>query len=146
MRAMQASLRTRFGSAAAVAVLAAGGAMATATAASAAAHPKPHSHLDATTLSIKNKVIAHGRHHADQISGVLRDEHTRVAGESVMLDSRSGKKRRWTAVGTATTGTDGSVSFTVTPTTRTQYKLVFGGDSAFAKSHSNVITLKAVKK
>jgi hypothetical protein len=145
MRAMQASLRTRLGSAAAVAVLAAGGAMATATAASAAGHP--HKPLDATTLSIKNKVIAHGKHHADSISGVLRDERTGVAGETITLDSRTGKKRRWTAVTTGTTGTDGSVAFTVAaPTTRTQFKLVFGGDSTFRKSHSNVITINGVKK
>ena len=144
MRAIQASLRTRLGSAAAVAVLAAGGAMATATAASAAGHP--HKPLDATTLSIKNKVISHGKHHADSISGVLRDEHTRVAGETITLDSRTGKKPRWTVVATGTTGADGSVTFTVAPTTRTQFKLVFGGDSTFRKSHSNVITLKAVKK
>ena len=146
MRAMQASLRTRLGSAAAVAVLAAGGAMATATAASAAGHPKPNPKLDATTLSIKNKVIAHGRHHADSITGVLRDERTGVANEKVTLDSRAGKKRRWAVVGTGTTGADGSVTFTVAPTTRTQFKLVFGGDSTFRKSASNVITLNAVKK
>jgi hypothetical protein len=143
MRAMQASLLTRFGSAAAVAVLATGGVMATATAASAAGHPKS---LDATTLSIKNKVISHGKHHADAITGVLRDEHTRVAGETITLDSRTGKKPRWTMVATGTTGADGSVTFTVAPTTRTQFKLVFAGDSTFRKSHSNVITLKAVKK
>jgi hypothetical protein len=145
MRAMQASLLTRFGSAGAVAVLAAGGAMATATAASAAGHPpKP---LDATTLSIKNKVIAHGKHHADAITGVLRDERTGVANEKITLDARAGKKRRWTAVGTGTTGTDGSVTITVAaPTTRTQFKLVFGGDSSFRKSASNVITINGVKK
>jgi len=144
MRAMQASLLTRFGSAAAVAVLATGGAMATATAASAAGHPKPK--LDATTLSIKNKVIAHGKHHADAITGVLRDEHTRVANEKITLDARTGKKRRWTAVTSGTTDATGSVTFTVTPTRTTQFKLVFAGDSTFGKSHSNVITLKAVKK
>jgi hypothetical protein len=146
MRAMQASLLTRFGSAAAVAVLATGGAMATATAASAAGHPKPKPKLDATTLSIKNKVIAHGRHHADAITGVLRDEHTRVANEKITLDARAGKQRRWTAVTSGTTDATGSVMFTVTPTRTTQFKLVFAGDSTFGKSHSNVITLKAVKK
>jgi hypothetical protein len=145
MRAMQASLLTRFGSAAAVAVLATGGVMATATAASAAGHSKA---LDATNLSIKNKPIAHAKHHADAITGVLRDEHTGVAGETVTLDSRTGKKPRWAAVSTGTTGTDGSVTFTVAPTTRTQYKLVFATDktTGFRGSHSNVITLKAVKK
>ena len=118
--------------------------MATATAASAAGHPKPK--LDATALSIKNKVIAHHRHHADSITGVLRDEHTGVANETITLDSRTGKKPRWAAVATGTTGANGSVTFTVAPTARTQFKLVFAGDSTFRKSHSNVITLKAVKK
>ena len=144
MRAMQASLLTRFGSAAAVAVLATGGVMATASAASAAGHR--HHPLDATKLSIKNKAIAHGKHHADAITGVLRDGRTRVAGETITLDSRTGKKPRWTVVTTGTTGATGSVTFTVAPTARTQYKLVFAGDKTFRKSHSNVITLKAVKK
>ena len=46
---------------------------------------------------------------------------------------------------TGTTGADGSVTFTVAPTARTQFKMVFAGDSTYRKSHSNVITLKAVK-
>jgi hypothetical protein len=148
MRAMQASLRTRLGSAAAVAVLAAGGAMATATAASAAGHPS-HKPLDATTLSIKNKAIAHKpiRHHrASAITGVLRDERTGVANETITLDSRTGKKPRWTVVATGTTDANGSVTFIVAPATRTQFKLVFGGDSAFRKSHSNVVTLNVGRK
>jgi hypothetical protein len=144
MRTIRASLLTRVSSAAAVAVLATGGVMATAAAASAAnGHPKP---LDATMLSIKNKPIAHAKHHADALTGVLRDGRTGVAGATITLDSRTGKKPRWTVVTTGTTGADGSVTFTVAPTTRTQYKMVFAGDSTFRKSHSNVITLKAVKK
>ena len=143
MPAMKASLLTRFGSAAAVAVLAAGGAMATATAASAASHPKPK--LDATKLSIKNKVIAHSKHHVDSITGVLRDGKTGVANETITLDSRTGKKPHWTVAATMTTGADGSVTFTGTVTAKTQFKLVFAGDSTYRKSHSNVITLKPVK-
>jgi len=128
-----------------VAVLAGGGVVATATAADAASHGHA---LKPTTLSIKNKAIAHNHHHADAVSGVLRSHRKPVAGETVTLDSRTGKKPRWAAVGTGTTGTDGSVSFTVAPAARTQYKLVFAGDTTtgFRKSHSNVITLKAVKK
>jgi hypothetical protein len=143
MHAIRASLLTRVGSAAAVAVLATGGVMATATAASAASGHKP---LDVTSLSIKNKPIAHGKHHADALTGVLRDGKTGVAGEMITLDSRTGKKPRWAAVATGTTGAGGSVTFTVAPTARTQFKMVFAGDSTFRKSHSNVITLKAVKK
>jgi hypothetical protein len=137
-------LLARAGSAAAVAILAGGGVVATATAAGAATGHHPHA-LQPTTLSIKNKAIAHGKHHADAVTGVLRSHRKGVAGETITLDSRTGKKPRWTAVTTGTTGTDGSVTFTVAPTARTQYKLVFGGDSTYRKSHSNVITLKIVK-
>jgi hypothetical protein len=142
MRATRASLLARAGSAAAVAVLAGGGVIATASAAGAATG---HHKLLPTTLSIKNKPIAHGKHHADAVTGVLRSHRKDVAGETVTLDSKTGKKPRWTAVGSSTTGSNGSVTFNVAPTTRTHYKLVFGGDSTYRKSHSNVITLKAVK-
>ena len=143
MRATRASLLARAGSAAAVAVLAGGGVVATAAAADAATH---HHSLQPTTLSIRNKPIAHARHHADMVTGVLRTSHRKdVAGETITLDSRAGHHRRWTVVGTATTGTNGSVSFTVAPTVRTEYKLVFAGDSTYRKSHSNVISLKVAK-
>ena len=143
MRATRASLLARAGSAAAVAILAGGGVLATSAAADAASHSHA---LKPTTLSIKNKAIAHAKHHADAVTGVLKSHKTAVAGENVTLDSKAGgKKPRWVAVGTAATGTDGSVSFTVAPTVKTQYKLVFAGDSTYRKSHSNTITLKAVK-
>jgi hypothetical protein len=76
----------KFGSAATVAVLATGGVMATAT---AAGHP--HAKVEATKLSIKNKAIAHGRHHADAITGVLSARRKGVAGETITLDGRTGK-------------------------------------------------------
>lgn len=142
MRTIRASLLTRFGSAAVVAVLATGGVMATATAASAA---KGHTKQE-TTLTIRNKVISHAKHHADAITGVLSSHHKGVAGATITLESRTGKKPRWAKVGTGTTGSNGSVTFTVAPTTRTQYELVFAGTSTLAKSHSNVITLKAIRK
>jgi hypothetical protein len=146
MRATRASLLARAGSAAAVVVLAGGGVMATSAAADAASHgkaPQP------TTLSIKNKAIAKNHHHACAVAGVLRSHRKGVNGESITLDSRTGKKPRWVNAGTGTTGTlngvDGSVSIKVAaPTVKTQYKLVFGGDKAnnLRKSHSNTITLK----
>src|SRR5215472_3172658 len=80
MRATRASLLARAGSAAAVAVLAGGGVVATATAADAASHGHA---LHATTLSIKNKAIAHNHHHADAVTGVLRSRRKPVAGETV---------------------------------------------------------------
>ena len=76
---------------------------------------------------------------------MLRSHRKGVAGETVTLDGRAGKKPRWVAIGTGTTGSDGSVTFTVAPTVKSQFKLVFAGDSSYRKSHSNVVTLKAVK-
>ena len=140
MRAVRASLLARVGSAATVAVLATGGAMATVGAASAAtSHGKA---LLPTTLSIKNKVVAHNHHKADALTGVLESKRKGVAGETITLESRTGKHRKFTAVTTGTTGSNGSVTFTITaPTKTTQYEMVFAGDSTFRKSHSNVITL-----
>src|SRR6516162_7324510 len=91
MRASRASLLARAGSAAAVAVLAGGGVVATATAADAASHSHA---LKPTTLSIKNKGIAHVHHrNVATLVGVLRSRHKGIDGESVTLDSRAGKHR-----------------------------------------------------
>jgi hypothetical protein len=139
------SVLVRAGSVATVATLSLGGMAVTATAAMAS-NGHHHSRLDATRLSISNKVIAHSKHKASDITGVLRDGRTGVAGETVTLESRTGKKPRWAADGSATTGTDGSVSFMVSPTTRTQFRLVFAGDSTYRRSHSNVVTLNVHKK
>lgn len=135
------SLLARTGSVAAIVVMASAGLVAGATAASAARHHP----LDATTLSIKNKPIAHSKHHATAITGTLRDERTAVSGETITLESRTGKHPKWAAAGTMTTDSNGSVMFTVAPTVRTQYKLVFAGDSTFRHSASNVITIKVAK-
>lgn len=137
MHSIRPSLLARVGSASAVAVLAAGTVLGSGAVANAAtAHTKL-----ATTLSIKNKVVSHNHHAAEAISGVLRSHRKAVAGETVSLESRTGKKPRWVVDGTATTGADGSVTFTETPTVKTQFKLVFAGDSTYRKSHSNTITL-----
>src|SRR5260370_42406009 len=106
MRTIRASLLTRVSSAAAVAVLATGGVMATAAAASAAnGHPKP---LDATMLSIKNKPIAHAKHHADALTGVLRDGRTGVAGATHTPPHPARQEARVDGVPTRPTRHDGS--------------------------------------
>lgn len=144
-----------FAATAAAAALTTGGIIAAATVAGAAPATKPvpvpspaSSHkpkLDGTKLSIANKAIAHGRHHADAITGVLRSDGTGLANEPVTLEARSGAKPRWTVVATESTGTGGTVTFTVSPKVKTQFKLVFAGTSTYRKSGSNVITLLSVK-
>jgi len=124
-----------------VAALTAGGII-TATAVSAAPQPK----LQATRLSISNKVIAHGRHHVDAVTGVLSSSHKGVAHETVALEARVGVKPRWKVVAIGTTGTGGAITFdVVTPKTKTQFKYVFAGDARYRASHSNVITLLPVR-
>ncbi|SRR5712691_2800551 len=142
MRPTRASLLSRVGPAVTVAVLAAGGVLATAGAASAATDGHGHAKA-ATTLHISNKAVAHNHHHADVLTGVLKSHRKAVAGETITLESRAGVHRKWAVVASGTTGTDGSVSFTITaPTKTTQFEMVFAGDSTFRKSHSNVITIK----
>ena len=140
MRAVRASLLARVGSAATVAVLATGGAVATAGAANAAAS---HGHAKlATTLSIKNKVVAHNHHKADALTGVLESRRKGLAGETITLQSRTGTHRKFTAVATGTTDSNGSVTFTIAvPAHTTQYRMVFAGDATHRGSHSNTITI-----
>ena len=133
---------TRAAMAVTVAALTAGGIIAAATAVSAAPQPKLH----ATRLSISNKVIAHGRHHVDAVTGVLSSGHKGVAHETVALEARAGVKPRWKVVAIGTTGTGGAITFdVVTPKTKTQFKYVFAGDARYRASHSNVITLLPVR-
>lgn len=143
---MRATLPARLGSGFAVTALAAGCVMASAGVATAGTtHSKPSA---ATYLHLNSKAVAHARHHTDTITGRLTSHRKGVAGETVTLKDRTGKHRRWTVVGTAVSGTTGSLSFTIAaPGTTTQYEAVFAGDAAshLRKSHSNVITI-TVKK
>ena len=125
-----------------VAALTAGGIIAAATAVSAAPQPKLH----ATRLSISNKVIAHGRHHVDAVTGVLSSDGAGLANETVALEARTDVKPRWKIVATGATGAGGAITFdVVAPKTKTQFKYVFAGDASYRASHSNVITLKPVR-
>jgi hypothetical protein len=139
MRAVRASLLARASSVAAVAALAGGGVLFASGAASAAAGQAKAP----TTLHLSNKVIAHNHHHADAFTGVLRSHRKGLAAETVTLEGRAGTHRKWVAIATGTTGSDGSVTFTVAlPTRKTQFEMVFAGDSTHRKSHSNVVLLK----
>jgi len=139
MRAVRASLLARASSVAAVAALAGGGVLFASGAASAAAGQAKAP----TTLHLSNKVIAHNHHHADAFTGVLRSHRKGLAAETVTLEGRAGTHRKWVAIATGTTGSDGSVTFTVAlPTKKTQFEMVFAGDSTHRKSHSNVVLLK----
>jgi len=143
MRSTRVSALVRFGSAAAVAAVAMAGALAPVTAAGAAS--KPHAHKAPTNILVNAHFVRGSHHKSDVINGLLRSRHHGVAGATIVLESRTGHAK-FAAVASATTGAHGLVSFTVTPTTRTAYKLIFKGDATHRASHSNVIILRAPKK
>jgi hypothetical protein len=141
---MRASLLARLGSAAAIATLAASGMIMGAGVANAATGGKGHK-ADATYLHLNAKVVAHAKHHTDTISGTLKADRKGVSGETVTLFTWSRKHKSFMSTGlTATTGSDGTFSFTITAPTRTsKYEAKFAGDTTaqLRKSHSNVITI-----
>jgi hypothetical protein len=118
---------------------------ATALTAAAAVSAAPKPKLDATKLSISNRVVAHGEHNVDAITGVLSSDHTGLTGETVALEARTGVAPRWKVVAIGTTGTSGAITFNVTGNTKTQFKYVFAGEGSYRASHSNVITLKRIR-
>lgn len=96
-----------------------------------------------TTLQLSNKVIANYHDHADALIGVLRAHRKGVAAETITLERRAGAQGKWVVIGTGTTAADGFVTFTVAlPTKKTQFEMVFAGDSTYRKSHSNVVSVK----
>lgn len=144
---MRASIAARMGSAAAVAVIATGCMLMSAGAASASNGGKGHAKVEATFLHLNNKAVAHARHHTDTISGVLKADRKGVSGETVTLFFWSQKHKSFMSTGlTATTGTGGAFSFTITAPTRTShYEAKFAGDKTVTPnlrwSHSNTITI-----
>lgn len=96
-----------------------------------------------TTLHISSKVTAGNHDHADELTGVLRSHRKGVAAETITLEGRAGADGKWVVIGTGTTAADGSATFTVAlPSEKTQFEMVFAGDSTYRNSHSNVVSVK----
>src|SRR6185437_5006104 len=148
---MRVSLAARLGSAAAISVLAASTMLVSAGAASAAGGGNGHAKAEATHLRLNNKAVAHAKHHTDTIGGSLSAHRKGVSGETVTLFTWSLKHKSFVSTGlTATTGTDGTFSFTIAAPARTShYEAKFAGDTAstpqLRRSHSNTVTI-TVKK
>src|SRR5215469_8902886 len=109
MRSSRVSALARFGSATAVAAIAVAGALAPVTAASAAG--KTH-HRAATHLFVRAHFVRGSHHKSDVINGLLRSRRHGLAGETIVLESRTAH-HKFAAVGSATTNANGLVSFTV---------------------------------
>ncbi len=140
MRSSRVSVLARFGAAAAVAAIAL--VPAVAASASSAHHPVPKA---PSNLLVNAHFVRGSGHKSDTINGLLRSRHHALAGETVALESRTAHTK-FAVVASATTDANGKVSFTVTPTTRTAYRLVFAGDATHRGCHSAVVILRAPKK
>jgi hypothetical protein len=144
---MRASLSARIASAASVAAIAVGSLLLGAGAASAARPGSGHKPPAATFLHLNNKVVAHAKHHTDTISGALTSHRKGVSGETVTLFFWSRTHKSFLSTGlTATTGTGGAFSFSITTPKRTShYEAKFAGDKTsnpqLRSSHSNAITI-----
>ncbi len=132
----------RFGSAAAVAGLALAGALAPVSAASAATAHRDH--RASSHLFIRDHAVPKTGHKSDVIVGLLRSHGHGIGGRTVSLWSRTAHAK-FALVSSAKTGKHGIVRFTVTPATRTFYRLVFKGGPKFRGSRSAVIVLRAPK-
>ena len=141
MRSSRVSVLARFGSATAVAAVAVAGALAPVTAANAAG---PH-HKAATVLFVRAHFVRGSHHKSDVINGLLRSRRHGLAGETIVLESRTAH-HKWGVASSAKTNAHGLVGFTVTPVGRTFYKLVFAGDATHRASHSAVIVLRAPRQ
>lgn len=81
------------------------------------------------SISVSQTSIKAGE--SDTVSGVLTKAGVPQAGDTVYLRARAdGRPHRAHRAGSATTGADGSVSFTVTPRRTTHYRLVFRNTSS----------------
>ncbi len=142
MRSPRVTLLARFGSAAAVAGLALTGALAPVSAASAATtHPV---HKYPSHLFVRDHGVKGTGHKSDVIVGLLRSHFHGLRGETVYLYSKTAHTK-FAEVSSAATSSHGVVRFTVTPTARTAYVLVFKGDVRHRRTHSAVILLRAPK-
>jgi hypothetical protein len=143
MRSSRVSVLARVGSAAAVAGLALAGTLAPVSASAAVRHHHPH-HKIATHLFVRSHAVKSTGHKSDVIVGLLLAARHRLVGKTIALESRT-HHTKFAVVATAKTDKNGLVKFTVTPTTKTAYVLVFNGTANFRHSRSAVIVLKAPK-
>lgn len=122
---MTTSRRRHISSFAALALTASGGvALVTAAGPAVADTPAPVASSEySLSIALAQKSIHAGE--SDTVSGVLTHGGVVSAGDTVYLRARPAGKRHGHRVASAPTGTDGSVSFSVTPAVNTHYRLVY---------------------
>jgi hypothetical protein len=94
-----------------------------------------------TTLTISQDAIFIEPGGSDGIHGVLSHNGAPLAGDTVALRSRTSSQRHFHLVSTATTASDGTVSFTVTPKVNTRYVLVHRRTATARYARSPIATV-----
>lgn len=94
-----------------------------------------------TTLTISQDTISIEPGGSDVVHGVLSQNGSPVANETVALKARTNAQQRFHLVTSSPTGTDGTVSFTVTPTVTTHYVLVHRRTATDRYARSPVATV-----
>lgn len=114
--------------------------------ATAVAAPVPQPKTTTLTIRAVNAPDK-GDHYKATIAGKLRSHQKPVSDETVTLNERKNGVKAWTPTGdSATTDSNGKVTFTLTQTTATeQYQLVFAGDTTYKHSKSGTITVRRTK-
>ena len=87
------------------------------------------------TIAVGSSSINPGE--SDTVSGVLTSNGEPLAGQPVALLARTNHQSRLHVIGSGTTGTDGSVSFNVSPTQTTHYRLLFRRTSTYQRAFSD---------
>ncbi len=103
-----------------------------------------HTHL--TLKATQERVTKNDKFKATVVAK-LRARKAGLAGETVDLEQHAKGATKWVDTGlTGTTAADGTASFAfVQGATTVQYRVVFAGDSAYAKSHSGTVTIRKFK-
>ncbi len=130
-------------------------AVATAAAVALAAPAFAAPHLQQTSLNLRANKSVVKAHHTVTFTATLSSKDNGVSGESanIVVQERkaptTGHKTTWQDQPVTVTDTgNGHYTFTVTPpiasnknTQKDQYRAVFKGDSTYAGSHSEIITV-----
>jgi hypothetical protein len=97
----------------------------------------------ALTISVASTSIDPGQ--SDTVSGVLTSNSQPLAGQTIELRARTRPHHHGHTIASATTGSDGSVSFTVTPATSTSYRLLFRRTADHQRALSDPATVSVRK-
>jgi hypothetical protein len=108
--------------------------------------PAGPAHDKATKVLLKAGRSSVAPKHKVSLTATLESAKHRLSGEDLWLETRDAAGRKFgNPVDLGTTDSSGQITVPVTPGnhkgTKTQYRVVFQGDTGYKASHSRVITI-----